>query len=235
MSAMESLLAMYAANLANSMIRDVFVLLHQQLRLMPGDLEFQNGDEWARTEPRRWVERTRISVTMGPTLGERMRLQAGLRETIAIQRQDKAEDSVLTSSSVEYEARVDFYRALGLKNPEQYAVDPNAPSGQVNPQTGQELTIGQADAQAKAQMAQQQQEMQMRAQQMQYEYMQSIAQMQEMTKRMSDYMDQVEAQRDRLVKWYTTQTRTQADLKRDGIDVDVPGGLLEADEPARLM
>jgi small-conductance mechanosensitive channel len=93
------------------------------------------------------------------------------------------------------------------------------------------LTIAQADAQQKAQMAQQEREFQMAQQQALLQTQAQAVAMQEATKRMNDQLDAMEAQRDRLAKWYTDMTKTQADLRKAGVSIEVPGGLLgESDD-----
>ncbi len=218
MSAMERLVAMYARNFANSLIRDAFVLLHQQMKLLPGKVSFQNGDSWMETEPRYWIDRTRISVTLGKGEGEKMRKSGALRELIEIQRQDSAGPyATLVSPSAAYEARIDLARNAGLDEPTQYWVDPESPEGQ-------------QAAQQAAQRAMEDRQAAMMANQMQYQTMLAITQMQEQTKRMSDQSDAVEGAMDRFVKFVTEMTKIEAQTGED-----LPQGLLGDDVPNEGM
>ena len=212
MSAMEKLLAMYARNLANTMIRDVFVLLHQQLQLLPGKVAFRRGTDWAEVEPRRWVQRTRIAVTLGMSEGEKLKRRNSLTQTIAQGNEDMAAGSPLINYKAQYEARVDLARTDGLPNPEQYWVDPESPEGQ-------------QAMQVKAQRDQQAMELQVRQFEAQQQTILRVAELQEMTKRISDENDKLEAQRDRVAKMYEGMQKLAAQYVKIAIenDVDVPG------------
>ena len=224
MSAMEKFVGMMARNLAGTLIRDTFVLLHQNLKLLPGKLNFQVKDDWQEVEPRLWIERNRISVNLGMSEGERLRRINGQSQVIGIQREDKAQESTLTSDMTEYESRIDLYRAMGLPNPEQYVVNPQSPEGQMA-------------AQAKAQTAQQQQELAIMQQQSLIQAQTNAVAMQEETKRMGDATDALEKQRDRLSKMMIEFTKVAADLREAGIDADIPMSQLdvEDDEDLRYM
>lgn len=181
MSAMERVVGMFARNFAETLARDTFVLLHQQLKLLPGRVAFKSDNQWQETQPRFWIDRTRISVKMAPSEGEKMRKGQALREVIAIQR----EDGGAVLSPEEYESRMDFSRMMGLENVQQYWLDPESERGQQEAQAQQEA------AQQQAQMAAQQQQMLLAAQM-------QVVRMQEETKRAAEQIRSLNDQQDRL-------------------------------------
>ena len=188
MSAMERMGAMYARNFANTLIRDAFVLLHQQMQLLPGRVSYQDGTDWHETEPRLWVQRQRLSVTLGESEGVKLRKAQALSMLIETQRQDAQNAfGVLVDYTGMYEARVDMGRNAGLTEPAQYWVDPESPQAQ------------QAQQQ-QAEQAQQAQQMQMAQQQALIQSQQAMVAMQEETKRMSYQLKTVEAERDRVAR-----------------------------------
>ena len=219
MSAMEQIVGMYARNFANNLIRDAGVLLHEQLKLMPGKVAFQVGNEWQETEPRYWIQRNRISVTLGKSMGEKARNMGALREIVAIQREDRAQGGVL--SKQEYEARLDLTRMADLKDAGQYWLDPESQEGQMA-------------AQAAQQSAQQQQQLAFAGQQMVLAAQMRVAEMQEATKRMEGERRMLEDQRDRLADMMQKaeelrQQYVEMELK---YGADVPGEGIEGDELA---
>ena len=214
MSAMERLVGMYGRNMANALIRDVGVLLHQQLQLMPGKLAFKDGNEWAETEPRYWIQRNRISVNLGKSEGEKARNIAALANVIEVQRADREQGGVL--SPQEYEARLDMTRAADLKDAGQYWLDPASPEGQ------------QAAA-AQAQAAKEQQQMALYQQQMLYATQLKVTEAQEATKRIASERQMLEDQRDRLAdmmqkaealraQYVEMELKYGADVPEEGIE-----------------
>ena len=215
MSAMERLVAMYARNFARTLVRDTFVLLHQQLQLLPGKISFEAEGDWMETEPRFWIERSRISVTLGVSEGEKMRRAQGLMQVIQQQQMDaEGAFGILVDYRTMYEARVDLARISGLTNPSQYWVDPDSPEAQQAAQAQQE------------QAAQQQQMMAQQQQQMIQMQMQAVA-MQEETKRLRIQQEALEAERDRVATMLqkaeeTAQKYVEIELKY-GQDVPEKG------------
>jgi hypothetical protein len=215
MSAGEKVVGMYATNIANNLIRDTFVLLHEQMKLLPGKVSFKDGTNWAETEPRYWIQRNRISVNLGLSDGEKMRRGGALGKVIANQRADKTESPVL--SKEEYEARIDEARMAGLSDPEQYYLDPDSPEAQ------QKAQMAAQQAQEDRQMALAQSESVLNAQKY-------IVDMQEQTKRMSDQLDAMDSERDRLAKLIESMTKLEVEN-----DVKLPFGLADEEAPTGLV
>ena len=209
MSAMERVVAMYARNFANSLIRDSAVLLHEQLKLLPGKIQYESGQEWAETEPRFWIQRNRITVNLGETEGEKMRKAAGYREVINIQREDaQGGMGILLDYDEMYEARIKWAAASGLSDVQSLWRDPNSEEAQMQMQQDAE------SSRQEAEMAAQQS-------QMLYQTQMALTQMQEQTKRMEAQMDMVNKERERLNKLIIEMTKVEADTGQE-----VPFGLL---------
>ncbi len=231
MTGTERTTAMYIRNLGNSMIRDAFVLLHQALRTLGEDFDFQDGDQWRKAEPRFWIDRERFSVTLGKSEGERQRLIGHNENQYAkhVQIMENGGDGILTDASRIYEVVTDQANLMGVEN---HWLDPDRPSGQVNPETGQPMSVLEAsefrDQQA-AQAEQQAQQQMLEAQTAQQDKVLAaqmrITELQEQTKRLSDAADQQQKILDRWEDYITKMTKIEADTEKD-----VPGGVLYGDE-----
>ncbi len=224
MTATERSTAMYARNLANTLIRDVFVLLYIQLRELGEPFDYQNGDDWEKAEPRFWIDRDRFSVKLGKSEGERSRLVASYDKQImyAGEAMQADADGLITSWSQIYEMLSDQANLMGTDN---HWLDPDRPSGQVNPQTGQPVSVAQMHQMQKAQAAQQaQQQAQMQQQQLLQAQM-AVVQIQEETKRVADQMEAQQKRMDTILDHIASMTKIEADTGED-----VPGGVLYGDE-----
>ena len=226
MTATERTTAMYVRNLANTLIRDVFVLLHMQLRALGEPFDYQDGDEWKVAEPRFWIERNRFSVKLGKSEGEKARLVAGYDKQIAYaaEAMQSEGDGIVTDWSQIYEMLTDQANLMGVEN---HWLDPDRPSGQINPQTGEPVSVADAARMSRAQAAQQ-------AQQAQQAHMDKLlsAQMQataaqEETKRVSDQMEAQQKTLDTILDYIAKMTKIEADTGQD-----VQGGVLYGDDNA---
>jgi len=126
-SVMEQLAAHMTKNLAQSMIRDVFLLAHATLRESfdaPFDIKI-NG-RWERAEPAAWKPRESVTIKVGMSPGERARKLAAQGKIIDTQLalNDKGMDGVLVDIEVFYKALTDWGRLAEIPNPEQYFIDP---------------------------------------------------------------------------------------------------------------
>lgn len=219
MSAMELVVGMYAQNFANNLIRDAGVLLHEQMKLLPGKIAFQDGNDWREVEPRYWIQRNRISVKLGKSQGDKARELAALDLVIDVQRADSQDGkfALLSDPMGAYEARMDLTRAAGLSDPGQYWVDPESPEGQA----AQELVAEQAEQERMVALMQQRQL---------YETQIAITAMQEETKRAKNLTDGLEAQRDRLAGLIESMTKLEVEN-----GVKLPFGLADESVPAGLV
>jgi len=230
MSATERSSAMYARNIANTLVRDTFVLLHMALKTLGEDFDFQDGDEWQQAQPRFWIDRERFSVKLGKSEGERSRLIGAYENQIqkAEQLMQAGGDGVIIDSSQIYEMLTDQANLMGVEN---HWLDPDRPVGQ-NPQTGQPISAAEQSKMMQSQMAQQQQQMQMAQQDKLLQTQLQITEMQEQRKHMadimqsqSDAMDSIQKGLDSLRDFVTSQTKIEADSGQD-----VAGGVMYEDE-----
>lgn len=228
----EQMVAMYAGNFGIG-VRDAFVLLHQQLKILGETIEFQDGDEWRTVEPRYWMDRERFTLRMGLSQGEKSRRIAAYESLI--QKQNEAMETaggVLVDEGNMYKARIDQGVVMGLPEPDQYWQDPDRSSGQRNPETGQEMTVAEA-----ARMAQEQaQSDAMEAQNAQTDKLLTlqaqIATLQEETKRlkiredgMSDAQETTQKGLDSMRDYTVDMTKIEQESGED-----LPGGVLRGDE-----
>jgi len=166
MSASEQLVMMMAVNYGTTLIRDVFVILHQQLKLLGESISFENGGEWQEMEPAQWIDRERFTVKLGLTTGEKQRRAGAYEGIFAKQMQllQSGADGVLISEDGVYQTLIDQANLMGMVDPEQYYVDPQ--SDEAKQARQQKQQAAQQQAQAQEQAAQQQQQLLMQLEQM---------------------------------------------------------------------
>lgn len=153
MSAMEQENAMIARRLGQSLIKGIFLELHNVIREhYKGELSAMIGGRWVRSVPKQWKKRAQVSVQIGSSKTERAQQAAVMTDVIVAQRELAQTGSVLYDENKLYTAITDKVRLSGIKAPERYFVDPTSPEGQQKSQQSQQ------QAQEK-----QQQEMQMQA------------------------------------------------------------------------
>ena len=213
MSATEQLAAMMARNLANTLIRDAFVILHQQLKLAGEPMAFQDGDDWQSVEPRHWMDRERFTVKLGLSQGEKMRRASAYEGHFMkqVQLQQFGKDGVLVDDVNIYETVTAQANIQGLADTTQLYTDPQSEQAQL-------ARVQKANA-----VRQEQEMMQMQQQQMLQAQMQAV-QMQEETKRLNAALEQQSKHLDRLNKYIIEMTKIEADVNKD-----VPGGVLIED------
>ncbi len=180
MTAMEQLASRIAGTFADTLVGELYRLLHALvLKHGKGELtaRMPNG-HFIVTDPRNWQERERVTITIGKTLGERMRSAAALTQVLDYQMQamQNGGDGVMVDLAHIHNALIDLGRSSGLLSPEQYWIDPASPESQ------QAL-------QMKAQQAQQQAQMQQQQMQMLIQVQMQLQQIQEETKRMKARLD----------------------------------------------
>lgn len=158
MSPKEQLAAAMTANLANTLIRQVYLLVHKTLRAqMPGELTAKLNGKWVKTDPSQWPERKSVKVMTGLSAGEKTQRLQALTQVIGKQGEiiQQGLGGQLADLGGLYNAVMDWNRAAGLPNPEQYWIDPDSEEAQAVAQ--QKAQAEQAQQQAAAQAQQQQQ------------------------------------------------------------------------------
>lgn len=155
-SVLEQLAEMMSRNLAETLVRSLYLLAHKTLRhIWREPVQAQLAGQWIVTDPSEWRERDRVNVRIGLSPGQREHRQQTMQELVQWQLgvQAQGKDGILTDDSGLHKAMTDYLHSAGVDAPEQYLVDPNSQAAQ---QTAQ--------AMAEAQQAQQQQLMQMQQQ-----------------------------------------------------------------------
>lgn len=161
-SVQEQLAAMMARNLAETLLRSLFGLVHRMLAEEYGrPMELRLAGEWQTVDPSRWRPRTRINVKQGLSQGERQRKIAGLQANVGLQLQalQAGLDGVLVDLPSIHRALLDLGHAWALDGVPGYWVDPASKAaqaaGQQKQQQAQQLQAAQLQIeQAKAQMEQ---------------------------------------------------------------------------------
>ena len=155
------LMAAHASrNLAETLIRNVFLLIHRTLRTQwHQPIMFNKAGDWQETLPTEWQPRTRLNVNVGLSPGERRRKSAALNQVIQMQMGmiQGGTANITTSWNGVHSAISDWMKSVELDGHEGYFLDPQ----------GQESQAGQqAQAAQQQQQGQQQQQMQQMAMQL---------------------------------------------------------------------
>lgn len=191
MTAMEQMASRIAQTFADTFLVPMFRQLHRLLmKYGQGELQMQqpNG-EFTMTDPRNWIERPNVGITVGKTHGEKMRQAQALQFILQAQQQimQMGGDQVLVTMAGIHNALVDLGRAFDISTPQQYWVDPASQQGQ-------------QAAQQKAQQAQAAQQAQQQQMQMLIGIQQEIEAQKEQTKRMAAQLKYQQAQEDRIAE-----------------------------------
>jgi len=193
-SVKEQLAAMMTATLANTLIRETYILVHKTLRVyMPGELTAKVNGKWVQTDPSKWPERKKVKVMTGMSKGEKIQRLSALNQVITTQVQflNQGQEGEIVSKGNVFNSIMDWARAANLENPDQYWIDPDSEEAQ-------------AAAQAKAQAQQQQQQAMMQAQQQQGEIQQQIF-------AMSAQLDKYKHDSELMYKWASDRLQSEID------------------------
>ena len=133
MAGAEQMSAMIAATLAETLIRQTFVLIHATLRVgFPEEIQLNIGGQWVPTNPQQWPERKRVNVSIGLSPQERSRKAQALQ--LVIQQQQNLMQSggngIIVDLNGVHRAMLDWMRAVDLDNGEKYFVDPESQQSQ---------------------------------------------------------------------------------------------------------
>lgn len=128
-SVMEQLASHMTKNMAVSLVRNVFLLCHAVMReTFETPVDVKRNGRWQSSIPAEWMPRTRVTVKVGMSPGERARKEQTYRAVVdaqlALAREDM--DDVLVNIEGFYKALTDWGRTAELPNPEQYFVDPSS-------------------------------------------------------------------------------------------------------------
>lgn len=154
MSFKEMLAGMITKTLAETLVKQTYLLAHRTLKaFFPGEMAINARGQWQNTDPGQWQDREHVSIDVGLSQGERMRQSQALLGVMQMQNQmvQQGLGNILTDPSKMYNALTDYCRMAGLDNPAQYWINPASPQAQQAAQAA-----GQQQQQAAAMQAQQQ-------------------------------------------------------------------------------
>lgn len=130
-TAKELLVQMIAKNLAETLIKYTFLIMHQCLRrysLEP--IMFKHAGQWVETDPRTWQPRHALNVKVGLTPGQRNAANAALGQLIQMQAQAAQPGSPFNGTLVDHNSLhktiTTWLEGNAIDNPEAYLVDPNS-------------------------------------------------------------------------------------------------------------
>lgn len=140
-SVMEQLAGLMTSTLANTLVRNLYLVAHRVLRMeYSGVIPCKQGGRWIAQEPARWPMRESVTVNLGASPGERSRRIEALTGMATQQMTLAAQgmDGVLVSAEQYYQVMIDWGRAMGVQNPEKYWIDPRSPQSQQAAQAKQQ-------------------------------------------------------------------------------------------------
>ena len=159
----EMLASQIGRNLAESLVRQCFLLIHKVLREeYKGTITYRQTDEWIEADPSEWSKRNRINIVVGLSPGERRRKRAMLGEVISMQMQliQGGTANISTTWKGVHAAITDWMRSGELDSSEGYFLDPAGRESLEGQQAQAQQEQQQAEAQqAEAQAQQQLQQM----------------------------------------------------------------------------
>jgi hypothetical protein len=127
-SVMEQLASFMTRTLANTLIRQMYLIAHEVLRTQWMEpIQFKSGKKWIQTDPTKWRVRESVTVNMGASPGERMRIAMTLEKLMDKQillAQAGMED-ILIDAQAFYNAVQEWLRISDIEVPERYVLDPN--------------------------------------------------------------------------------------------------------------
>ena len=153
MTAEERMAAMMARNVGETLVRDMYLLVHRVAReSYRTPLSVKVGSQWIISDPSRWPVRQEVEVTVGKSGPERMREMSTLERVLEQQMKvlEQGGDGILTDHSKLHNTLVDYARLGNLSHPDRYWIDPESPQATQRKQQNAE--------QAQQQMAMQQEQ-----------------------------------------------------------------------------
>lgn len=157
MSAYEAVNAMVAKNLAETMVKALFLKLHNLLRqYQQNPVVVPGSTGWQTANPRQWNAREDVVVSLGMSVGERTRRSAALGGILQaqVQAMQSGMDGTLVTPENVYQTLIDAARMAGLPSPEQYWTNPQSPGAQQASQQKQQSAQQNAQMQQQATQAQ---------------------------------------------------------------------------------
>lgn len=163
-SVAEQLAAHMTQNVADTLVRSVFLIAHAVIREhfdQPLPVKRSSG-RWEKVNPKDWQPRTSLTVNVGMSSGERMRRQASLDKLLQVHLtlEERGQDGILVDRMGFFDLLMEWARVADVPNPERYYIDPMS-----------ERSMKAAEAKAKQQAQTQAQQSQLVTQAVQIEKM----------------------------------------------------------------
>lgn len=157
MSAAEQVNAMVAKNLAETLVKPMYLKLHFLMRSYQQNPVVVAGSVgWQEANPSTWTPRDSMVVALGMSVGERTRRSAALGGILQAQMtaMQSGQDGTLVTQQNIYQTVIDAARMAGLPSPEQYWTNPASPEAQQAAQQKQQAAQAQAQQQQAVTQAQ---------------------------------------------------------------------------------
>ena len=213
-AAKEKMSSHYCRNLANSLLKPVFLLVHKVMREEMSDMiTAKVRGNWISVNPASWLPRKRARVIVGMSNTER---QQKIMTLNAIMQQQQmwiqaGLDGVLTDVTKVYNAAIDWINAADVtEHPEEYLIDP---------QSDQAMQAQQQKAQQAAEQAQQ-------AQEQQEEYASAPLVIETMR------LEQERTLKEQELRWKYFDTMSDNEMKEAQMTVDAADKMINAGKGA---
>jgi len=156
----EMMAALVSRNIAETLVRNIFVLIHRTLRTQwDQPIMFSKSGDWQMTQPSEWMPRNRLNVSVGLSPGERRRQNQALQFVIETQMGliQGGTANITTTWSGVHSALSDWMKSAELDGHEGYFLDPDGEESQQGQQAAQQQQ--QAEQQKNEQLEQMQQQL----------------------------------------------------------------------------
>jgi hypothetical protein len=216
-SVQEQMAAFVARNLAETLLRSLFLLVHRTLAEQYGQpMSLRLADQWVTADPSQFRQRSRVNIKHGLSPGEKARKAAGMQAVVTAQMTmlQAGMDGVLVDLPSLYNSLLDLAGALELDNAQSYFVDP---AGQAAQQVAAE----------KGQQGQQMQAMQLQLTQVQLQMEQAKLQLEQQKLQLDKYKHDQE-----MAKSYR-EMALNAEIEEAKLTASVTTDLIAAQQSAR--
>jgi len=205
MTAMEQLNSYIASNVLKTLVQKTFCKVHSVLRrYWDEEIVTESGDKWVVGVPTTWPRRTKVSTTVGLTLGERSKYVGLLTQYIAEASQMQKEGSLLVTDDTIY----GFMQQRAV-----YTAIPGISSLYIDPQSEKYAIM----SQQRQQIQQQQQMMQMQQAQQQN---QLLIGLEEVRAQGRIQAQQIKAQSDQMISGQEMASSLEEKLRELTLEYD---------------
>lgn len=226
MTSMELRQAMSARTFGDTFVRGIFLRLHSLLRKYhQGEISAKINGKWTSTTPADWPQRSKVSITIGNSQGERQRQASALTGITMDQKEMLEKQMPLVTPQKLYDASIDRAMYLGVSNPEQYYVDPQSEEGrQLSQQQQQQQQQVKQEADQDKQFQQQIAQAQAQAQDKVAQAEMAKAQVQQQNNALKHEIDRLKQELD------VAQSGANLALDKEKLDRDTAMRLLQLEE-----